>query len=56
MFHQVAGRLGKQHLPSMSRAHVACGTVHVQANVALSRKLWLTCIEADTGTLHPYCC
>src|SRR5215470_7231384 len=70
MLHQVAGRLGKQHLSSVASAHDACGAVHVQADIALSGKLWLTRMQAyahthghtlrpgmeSQGSLHLHCC
>src|SRR6266702_8087536 len=51
MLHQVAGRLGKQHLSSVASAHDACGAVDVQADIALGAKLRLTRMQAYA---HPH--
>src|SRR6266571_233534 len=46
MLHQIARGLGEQDLSAVTSAHDACGPMHVQADVALSRMLRLAGVQA----------
>src|SRR5713101_6052619 len=35
LFHEISGCLGEQHLPTVTRAHYARGSMHIQANVPI---------------------
>src|SRR6266699_3423928 len=55
MLHEVAGRLGEQHLPSVSGAHDAGSAMHVQTHIALVGKHRLTRMHAHTHSDgHPF--
>ena len=50
MLHQIAGRLGEQHLSAMPGAHDPCASVEIQTNVPLGGKLWFPGVQAHA---HP---
>src|SRR6266568_2796720 len=54
---QIAGRLGEKHLPSMSGAHNACGTVDIQAHIPFGHARRFTSMQthayAHRHTLRP---
>jgi hypothetical protein len=50
MFHQIAGRLGEQHLSAVPSAHDLCASLEIQTNVPLGGKLWLPGVQAHAHT------
>src|SRR5215469_14416989 len=53
MLYKVTGCLGQQHLASVACTHDACCLMHVQAHIALSRTLWLSCMQTHA---YMHCC
>jgi hypothetical protein len=50
MLHQIAGRLGEQHLSAVPDTHDPFASLEIQANVPLGGKLWLPGVQAHA---HP---